>query len=297
MGIDLPTHLQSAAGEQGRKGYAPEEKRCWIALYLCGIFVISAIAAGIIFICRNHGEENNAITPGGELAMSDVPASEEIYADILDVFYYNIQNGWAEYNKRISLYGYGGEVCFLFLRSFSDPSFIDSIGYSFIDFNGDGIDELLIGVDTEEEYQNIIYDLYTYMDGQIIHLATSGERFFYQLCEDNTIYYFGSGGAYVNLYYRYQLDLNEPVLSIVEGVYSEPDENQDICWYHSIFGIYNPETHSWEREEPVVISEDEATVIRDSWPRRADFPLTYFSEYTPDGNQNQNLTIQDILEK
>ena len=89
----------------------------------------------------------------------------------------------------------------------------------------------------------------------------------------------------------------EKNLSIVEGVYSEPDENQDICWYHSIFGIYNPETHSWEREEPVVISEDEATVIRDSWPRRADFPLTYFSEYTPDGNQNQNLTFQDILEK
>ena len=195
----------------------------------------------------------------------------------------------------ISLYGYGGEVCFLFPRSFSDPSYIDSIGYSFIDFNGDGTDELLIGVDAEEEYQNIIYDLYTYMDDRIIHLATSGERFFYQLCEDNTIYYFGSGGADSNLYYRYQLDLNELVLSIIEGVYSEPDENRGICWYHSISGIYNPETHSWEGEEPTVISEDEATVIRDSWPRRADFPLTYFSEYTPDGNLNRNLTFQDIL--
>ena len=32
---------------------------------------------------------------------------------------------------------------------------------------------------------------------------------------------------------------------------------RDICWYHSIFGVYNPETHSREREEPAVISKDE----------------------------------------
>ena len=161
---------------------------------------------------------------------------------------------------------------------------------------GDGTDELLIGVDAEED-PNIIYDLYTYMDDQIIHLATSGERFFYQLCEDNTIYYFGSGGADINAYYRYQLDLNKPVLSIIEGVYSEPGENRDICWYHSTSGIYNPETHSREGEEPAMISEEEAAVIRDSWPRRADFPLTYFSEYSPDKNPNRNLTFQDILKK
>ena len=90
---------------------------------------------------------------------------------------------------------------------YSSPSYIDRIGYSLIDFNDDGVKELLIGMRTgvTEHTQGIIYELYTYVDDKIIQLATSGERYFYQLCKDYTIYYEGTDGAYPYLYNHYQL--------------------------------------------------------------------------------------------
>lgn len=242
-------------------------------------------------------DEVEAITPDDEETASVGFEPEEIYADVLDMFYHNIQTGWAEYNEMPSLYG--DEFCYLFPMSFSDPSYIDNIGYSFIDLNGDGTDELLIGMDSEEEqqygdiYQNVIYDLYTYMDDRMIHLATSGERFTYQLCEDNTIYYFGSSGAASNAYYHYQLDSQEPVFSTIEGVYCEPDESwENVYWYHTTSGVYNPEIYSHEGEEASMITEEEATTIRNTWPQRVDFPLTYFSEYTPQNLENTETESQ-----
>lgn len=221
----------------------------------------------------------------GDMISSDSP--ERIYADILNIFYDCIRSGWAKYNETPSLYS--DKLSFLFPMYYSDPSNIDKIGYSFIDLNKDGVEELLIGMDTENEtqsddlYQNMIYDLYTYMNGEIVHIATSGERFTYQLCEDNTIYYWGSGGAASASYYHYQLNSAAPNLLILEGVYSEPDENwENVYWYHSTSGIYNPETNSHEGEEATMISEDEATAIREAWPQTtSNFSLTYFSEYIP----------------
>lgn len=245
-------------------------------------------------ILEDNIEDLNSVYPAitEEMLVETItPEPEEIYADVLDMFYHNIQTGWAEYNEMPSLYG--DEFCYMFPMSFSDPSYIDNIGYSFIDLNGDSIDELLIGMDSEDEqqygdiYQNVIYDLYTYMDDRVIHLATSGERFTYQLCVDNTIYYFGSSGAASNAYYHYQLDSNEPVLSTIECVYSEPDENwENVYWYHATSGVYNPETYSHEGEEASMITEAEANTIRDAWPQKVDFSLTYFSEYTPQNLDN-----------
>lgn len=221
-----------------------------------------------------------------EILLDEMNNSEIIYAEILDMFYNCIHSGWTEYNEMPTLYG--EEFCYLFPMYYSNSSYIDKIGYSFIDLNGDGVEELLIGMDADEEtqygdiYQNMIYDLYTYMNDKVVHLATSGERFVYQLCEDNTIYYWGSGGAASTAYYHYQLSPDAPILSILESIHSEPTENwENIYWYYSTSGLYNPETYSNEGEEFVTISEDEANAIKDAWPQNVDFPLTYFSEYTP----------------
>lgn len=221
-----------------------------------------------------------------EILLDEMNNSEIIYAEILDMFYNCIQSGWTEYNEMPTLYG--EEFCYLFPMYYSNSSYIDKIGYSFIDLNGDGVEELLIGMDADEEtqygdiYQNMIYDLYTYMNDKVVHLATSGERFVYQLCEDNTIYYWGSGGAASTAYYHYQLSPDAPILSILESIRSEPTENwENIYWYYSTSGLYNPETYSNEGEEFVTVSEDEANAIKDAWPQNVDFPLTYFSEYTP----------------
>ena len=106
-------------------------------------------------------------------------------------------------------------------------------------------------------------------------------------------YYFGSSGAASNAYYHYQLDSQEPVFSTIEGVYSEPDESwENVYWYHTTSGVYNPEIYSHEGEEASMITEEEATTIRNTWPQRVDFPLTYFSEYTPQNLENTETESQ-----
>lgn len=221
-----------------------------------------------------------------DILLDEMNNNEVLYAEILDMFYNCIQSGWTEYNEMPTLYS--DKFCYLFPMYYSNPSYIDKIGYSFIDLNRDGIEELLIGMDSEEEtqygdtYQNMIYDLYTYMNDKVVHLATSGERFVYHLCEDNTIYYWGSSGAASTAYYHYQLSSDAPTLTILEGIYSDPDENwENIYWYYSTSGWYNPETYSNEGEEFTTISEDEVNGIRNAWPQKVDFSVTYFSEYTP----------------
>ena len=130
------------------------------------------------------------------------------------------------------------------------------------------------------------------MNGEIVHLATSGERFVFQLCEDNTIYYWGTGSAASTAYYHYELSSKEPRLSILEGMCSEAGENgNDILWYHSLSGIYNPETYGNEGEEFTVISESEVISILNTWPKRVDFQLIYFSEYSP-----QNMYTRSTYE-
>ena len=236
------------------------------------------------------------VTDINEFISETMPDSPEVlYSEVLDMFYNNIQSGWADYNEMPSLYG--DKFSYLFPMMYSDPSYISSIGYSFIDLNDDGIKELLIGLDSEDEtsygdmYQNMIYDLYTYMNGKIIHLATSGERFAFQLCEDNSIYYWGSSGAASSAFYLYQLNASEPSFTILESVHSDPDENwENVYWYHSTTGWYDPESYSNKDEEFTTITEEEALSIRDSWPQIIDFPLTYFSEYSPHKENNSEAT-------
>lgn len=214
-----------------------------------------------------------------EILLDKMSHSEVIYAEILDMFYSCIQSGWTEYNGMPILYD--EEFSFLFPMYYSNPSYIEKIGYSFIDLNGDGVEELLIGMDEDEGIQQI-YDLYTYMNEKIVHLATSGERFGYQLCEDNTISYWGSGGVASTEYCHYQLNSDVPTFSILESIHSEPDENwEKIYWYYSTSGEYNPEIYSNEGEEFIIISEDEVNAIRNAWPQSVNFPLTYFNEYVP----------------
>ena len=207
-----------------------------------------------------------------------------LYKEVLDMYYNYIQSGWKDYYENTSADDY---VCDLFPRVYSDSSYIDKIGYCFIDLNKDGIDELLIGMDDEDvlQYgnnrQGMIFDLYTYMNDRVIHLASSGERFFYQLCEDNTIYYYGSGGALSIEYCHYQLSADSPTFLILEEVFSEPDDDwENVYWHYSTSGLYNPETHRSEGETRKDISKDKASTIIDAWPQRVSFPIVHFSEYT-----------------
>lgn len=125
-----------------------------------------------------------------------------------------------------------------------------SVGYGFKDLDKDGVPELLIAeTGTEETSRNILYAVYTLVDGQPTELGTSWPRSRLYLLSSNRIYNAGSGGASraINNIYR----LEEGRLILEEAVLSGEDGNGGIAWYYST-------DEDADFSNDTLISEDEA---------------------------------------
>ena len=89
---------------------------------------------------------------------------------------------------------WGGEAC-----SNADISILVSyatspseLGYALLDLDNDGTDELVITNDAERQ---VIYDLYSLVDGKLVHVFTGWDRNSYELREGYRILNIGSNGA------------------------------------------------------------------------------------------------------
>lgn len=82
----------------------------------------------------------------------------------------------------------------------------ESAGYTLLDLDGNGIEELIFGENGSGAWNGVIYDLYTIADGELVHVFSGGERNRYYLCEDGSIANEGSDGAAdsVDIYYTYE---------------------------------------------------------------------------------------------
>ena len=82
----------------------------------------------------------------------------------------------------------------------------ESAGYTLLDLDGNGIEELIFGENGSGAWNGVIYDLYTIVDGELVHVFSGGERNRYYLCEDGSIANEGSDGAAdsVDIYYTYE---------------------------------------------------------------------------------------------
>ena len=143
--------------------------------------------------------ENGELISFQELETSAISA----YREIQDTVYYGISSQWQniEYN---SLGEANLDISYLWYR-FPGQTLSNS-GYLIDDLNGDHIPELIISTADamESGYAvGMIYDLYTYQDGQVVHLISSGERDRYYLCEDSVIANEGSAGAADSMYFLF----------------------------------------------------------------------------------------------
>ena len=89
---------------------------------------------------------------------------------------------------------WGGEACSnadisLLVSYATSPS---ELGYALLDLDNDGTDELVIANDAERQ---VIYDLYSLVDGKLVHVFTGWDRNSYELREDFRILNIGSNGA------------------------------------------------------------------------------------------------------
>ena len=125
-----------------------------------------------------------------------------------------------------------------------ESSYING-GFYLLDLDGNGIEELLLGVNQDYGLRGEIYDIYTIDDNELVKIGSGGGRYRYRLCENNIIINEGSSGAanrhfeiskcngdklelikYLDMDDRYYVDGE-----FVEGGYTELDENYKIKRY------------------------------------------------------------------
>ena len=114
---------------------------------------------------------------------------EAAYADLLQK-YEDVVTGKAPWDESL-----GSPEFFNQIAGYDAPA----AGYAFLDINGDGEEELLIGpVDmggSEEWYKGLLYALYTYENGQPVKLCESWERNRFYLLTDGRLSNNWSNGA------------------------------------------------------------------------------------------------------
>lgn len=129
-------------------------------------------------------------------------------------------------------------------------------GYLIEDIDGNGIDELIFlenRNNPDDEWDGIIYEMYTTYNGKPVRVLKGWERSRYFLCENGTLANEGSSGA-GNSNYSY-FTFEESKLHLVESVIYDGMKDADHPWFYSTESEYDA-----ENAEP--ISEERAMEIR-----------------------------------
>lgn len=217
----------------------------------------------------------------GELLMCVVSSvdGEELYKDVLDMYYYKIKNqNWTE-NDNVSI---------LLSGNYSDYKSLSSVGYSLLDIDGNGIPELLIG-DNDSQSDGVIIDLYTYVDDKVVYLDTTYERFGINLSKNGKIYRYGSGGAYNNFEEECKIDEKNKVLVPIESIVFDGYYNPNSPWYYAT-GNYYTDSYDYDLDKMKNISEEEAMNKRKEFENNiTGYSITLFSDYIPQSD-NDNIS-------
>ena len=146
-----------------------------------------------------------------------VPEEQKYYEPLLDIYRQAVREKWNPgqcMENGISLMvGYYGEL-------------YGELGYSMMDLDGNGIQELIITDGSN------IFDLYTIIRDEEtgpLQLLSAMERLEYHLLEDLNIYCLGSGGAALQYHTLYLLDGRE--LVVLEGYAYDADRDPNNPWY------------------------------------------------------------------
>lgn len=136
-------------------------------------------------------------------------------------------------------------------------------GYAFYDLNGDGSDELLMGVGGEYGF---FVDGFAMVDGKLEHfLGAGGERDRYYLCEGNFLHEQGSSGAMNSFDWFFTFDGD--MLQLVEEVNLNAEADEENPWFYV--------GEDGADEQP--ITEDEAMEILNKYTTKT-LELTPFAE-------------------
>lgn len=212
----------------------------------------------------------------------DTDTAVNAYGEILDMFYYKILGGW----------DCTEDVSYMFYWGYTSVETLSDAGYALVDLDGNGVPELLVST-VEDAGSGMIFDLYAFADGEVVHAATSGERYCYYLCADNTVYYWGSSGASNSTEINYGINPDTGLLFPKEVMAYDEYENKNSPWFHGMGECYS-ETDGLDFDKMSVITEEEAEDIRSGWQATA-IELILFDEYSPQEDMPDEIILKQAF--
>lgn len=178
---------------------------------------ISKDEAGNIIVSSEKSAMELSLTPFVAQPVFD-PDEMEYYGPLLDIYRQAIREDWNPgqcVEQGIGMMvGYYGD-------------FVESLGYTMMDLDDNGIQELIITDGTN------IYDLYTIIQDEEVgplRLIDAMERIQYFLTTDGRIYCLGSGSASVSYYTLYNLEGWN--LNLLEGYMMDYETSPENPWFY-----------------------------------------------------------------
>lgn len=134
----------------------------------------------------------------------------------------------------------------------------ETLGYILRDLDGNGVEELIFGENGEGGWDGIVYDLYTIVDGQVVHIFDGWERNRYYLCENGCIANESAGSAFEFSYAYYAYSGAE--LALIEAVIYNNESyagDRDQRFYSTVYAgqLYEYEYEYGEKPAPEVYYE------------------------------------------
>ena len=173
-----------------------------------------------------------------------------VYAEQIERYYTAISQQWDEITylehemSPLAAYYYEGKP-------------LDNIGFTFMDLDGDGIWELIIGAIKNAEKDPLVFEIWALKNGEPVKVAQSGSnnRYYLQYAQEDDLwsvaYEAENNAANRAVYY---LQLVEGEFKVIQGIVFDAIANENAPW----FMTYDLD---WDASNDTPINEDTADSI------------------------------------
>ena len=176
-----------------------------------------------------------------------------VYPQQIDRYYTAISQQWEE-----SAY-WDHEMCALAAHYYEGKP-LDNVGFTFMDLDGDGIWELIIGAIQNAEQNPLIFEIWALKNDQPVLIAQSGShnRYYLQYAQEDDLwsvaYEAENGAANRGVYY---LQLQDGEFKVIQGVVFDMLANEESPW----FMAYDLD---WDVSNDTPIDEETANSVMDA---------------------------------
>ncbi|MCR4685675.1 MAG: hypothetical protein K5649_09440 [Lachnospiraceae bacterium] len=204
-----------------------------------------------------------------EIAEEGAPDYEALYAPVLKETLDVAKNGFDPERE----YDYVSTGLMEKSMYPGDDDLTEVVGYTITDVSGDGIPELLIGIETEDHVTSL-YSIHTLVDDQPVFTLDGWARNYYIWLGDGHYENTGSNGAMSTLCGECHLSKDGTEIEWDDFYFSDEKEPGVIGFYHNTTGFYDINA-----AEELDISEDEFGKILEQYEERYTYlPMTPIGE-------------------